>query len=173
MKVNVFVNDIPVGSRTGCDVLVDNDSCKKTSVGTPFYHEGLPRDICEMCMAQMIPGKPMPTFNTNHYDFYTERHMTGGPRENDAANLPEPNLPEEPPPPPPPPPPPAFPTCPRCGERTFVITQNIAEVKVFDWDPGSFKFRPVGETAIEQKTHYRCQKCGEEGLAALLTGWII
>lgn len=168
MKINVFVNDVQVGSRAGCDVQVGEGSCGKVSTGTPFFYEGLPRDICEACMLQVGPGKQKLVFKSTHYDSSVERHSTSS---SSTATVTTPA--EQPPADVPLLPAPAFPSCPKCGDRAFAVVQHIAETKAYDWDAGAFKFKAAGDASIDQKTAYRCRSCGEEGLNDILAGWII
>lgn len=161
MRVNVFVDGVQVGIRDGCDVLVGEDSCKKASVGSPFFYENMPRDICEACMIQMAPGKPLLKFKTSHYDSINEKFST---KTNSAAEkIPEaPSEPEAP----------KFPTCPYCGERSFSISQVLVESKQYDWDAPTVSFKFVGEPGVDQKVLYHCKKCSKEVPSELLSSWI-
>lgn len=166
MKINVYVDDALVGTRSGCDMQIGDEPCKKTSTATPFFYDGLPRDICESCMVQMAPGNARPIFKTNNYDSITEKHVTS--RGADAVALPvEPPIEEAPALPVP-----AFPSCPKCGERAFTVIQCVAETKAYGWDSSSFAFKLEGDAAIEHSAVCRCRSCGEEGLGDLLAGWI-
>lgn len=37
MLISIFVDGAQVGTRTGCDVLVGDQLCKKASVGAPYW----------------------------------------------------------------------------------------------------------------------------------------
>lgn len=160
MKINIYVDGVAVGTREGCDVLVNGAPCRRASAGGPFYHAGLPRDVCVACMARVSAGGPL-AFETSRYDTVDERHTTQAP----APAVATPEAPAEIAPP-------LFPACPACGARAFAVRQVLSEVRPYDWDAAGLRFAPSGDPTAEQTTTYHCRACGVDVPPHLLVDWI-
>lgn len=149
MKVNVYIQGVWVGSRDGCDALVNGKPCRAPSASV-VNQDGLQRHICEGCLKAAVPGKPPLAFGSHCYEMVEERHE----------------------PPPPRPDPAAPPLCPACGKRSFVAVATIAEAKPYAWDQATRRFTMPETGNVEQKTILRCADCGTDLPADFLGEWI-